>query len=31
MRIPNRRFVFVGVGWYGTHEVARFCHATAPG
>lgn len=26
MRIPNRRFVFVGDGGYGTHEVARFCH-----
>jgi hypothetical protein len=25
-RIPNRRFVFVGDGGYGTHEVARFCH-----
>jgi hypothetical protein len=25
MRIPNRRFVFVGDGGYGTHEVARFC------
>ena len=26
MRIPDRRFVFVGDGGYGTHEVARFCH-----
>jgi hypothetical protein len=26
LRIPNRRFVFVGDGGYGTHEVARFCH-----
>jgi hypothetical protein len=26
MRIPNRRFIFVGDGGYGTHEVARFCH-----
>jgi hypothetical protein len=26
VRIPNRRFVFVGDGGYGTHEVARFCH-----
>jgi hypothetical protein len=26
IRIPNRRFVFVGDGGYGTHEVARFCH-----
>ena len=25
MRIPNRRFIFVGDGGYGTHEVARFC------
>jgi DDE superfamily endonuclease len=26
IRIPGRRFVFVGDGGYGTHEVARFCH-----
>jgi hypothetical protein len=26
MRIPERRFVFVGDGGYGTHEAARFCH-----
>lgn len=26
MRIPGRRFVFVGDGGYGTHEMARFCH-----
>jgi hypothetical protein len=26
MRIPGRRFIFVGDGGYGTHEVARFCH-----
>ena len=26
MRIPMRRFVFVGDGGYGTHEAARFCH-----
>ena len=26
IRFPGRRFVFVGDGGYGTHEVARFCH-----
>jgi hypothetical protein len=26
LRFPGRRFVFVGDGGYGTHEVARFCH-----
>jgi hypothetical protein len=26
-RFPSRRFVFVGDAGYGTHEVARFCHA----
>lgn len=26
MRTPNRRFVFVGDGGYGTHAVARFGH-----
>ena len=26
LRLPGRRFVFVGDGGYGTHEVARFCH-----
>jgi DDE superfamily endonuclease len=25
-RIPDRRFIVVGGGGYGTHEVARFCH-----
>jgi hypothetical protein len=25
-RVPDRRFVFVGDGGYGTHEVALFCH-----
>jgi DDE superfamily endonuclease len=23
---PDRRFIFVGDGGYGTHELARFCH-----
>src|SRR5262249_38724292 len=26
MRVPDRRFIFVGDGGYGTHEVASFCH-----
>jgi hypothetical protein len=26
MRVPGRRFVFVGDSTYGTHEVARFAH-----
>jgi hypothetical protein len=26
MRLPGRRFVFVGDSGYGTHEVARFAH-----
>jgi DDE superfamily endonuclease len=26
LRIPNRRFIFVGDGGFGTHEAARFCH-----
>jgi DDE superfamily endonuclease len=26
-RFPERRFVLVGDSGYGTHEVARFCHA----
>ena len=27
---PERRFVLVGDAGYGTHEVARFCHARRP-
>ena len=27
---PERRFVLVGDSGYGTHEVARFCHARRP-
>lgn len=26
IRLPGRRFVFVGDAGYGTHEVSRFCH-----
>lgn len=26
LRIPGRRFLFVGDASYGSHEVARFCH-----
>jgi hypothetical protein len=26
IRFPDRTFIFVGDGGYGTHEVARFCH-----
>lgn len=26
IRFPDRTFVFVGDGGYGTHELARFCH-----
>src|SRR3954471_23636501 len=25
LRIPDRRFIFVGDGGYGTHQVGRFC------
>lgn len=26
IRFPDRTFIFVGDGGYGSHEVARFCH-----
>jgi hypothetical protein len=30
IRFPDRTFVFVGDGGYGSHEVARFCHRHRP-
>jgi hypothetical protein len=30
IRFPDRTFVFVGDGGYGTHELARFCHRHRP-